>query len=48
MPNLFKRIPPYILHKASGLAVVALNCVDHYLGHFGSKENRSKYDDLLA
>ena len=48
MPTLTKRVPAYRLHKASDQAMVTLNCVDHYLGPFGSEESRAKYDRLLS
>jgi integrase len=44
-----RRNPPsYRLHKPSGQAVVTLNGKDIYLGLFGSRASREKYDQLIA
>lgn len=46
--SLSKRIPGYLLHKATGQARVRINGTDHYLGKFGSEESRRKYGELIA
>lgn len=42
------RIPSYRLHKPSGLAVVRLDGVDHYLGAHGTPASRELYERLVA
>ena len=42
------KLPTYRRHKPSGQAVLTLNAKDFYLGPFGSKASRAKYDQLLA
>lgn len=41
------RKPAYRRHKASGLAVCTLMGRDHYLGTFGSRASKRKYDQLI-
>ena len=48
MPRLTTRNPSYRLHKASSQAIVTLNGEDVYLGPYGSKESRQKYDRAVA
>lgn len=43
-----KSIPSYRKHKATGLAVVTLSGKDIYLGPFGTRASRSKYDIEIA
>ncbi len=43
-----KRVPGYLLHKASGQARVVLNGQTHYLGPHGSPESKAEYDRLIA
>ncbi|MBM4004458.1 MAG: hypothetical protein FJ295_14455 [Planctomycetes bacterium] len=43
-----KRKPAYLLHKPSGQARVRIDGKDVYLGKFGSKESKDRYDDLVA
>lgn len=43
-----KSIPSYRRHKASDQAVVTLSGKDVYLGPFGSRESRSRYDIEIA
>ena len=40
--------PKYRLHKRSGQAIVTLSGQDHYLGEYGSAENKSAYDRLIS
>jgi len=42
------RVPSYRLHKPSGLAVVTIAGVDHYLGPHGSADSRREYDRRIA
>jgi len=43
-----KRKPSYLLHKATGQARVRIDGKDEYLGEYGSRESRDRYDDLIA
>ena len=43
-----KRKPAYLLHKPTGQARVRIDSKDVYLGKFGSKESKDRYDDLVA
>jgi integrase len=43
-----KRTPSYCLHKGTGQAVVRIDGRDHYLGAFGTKESRHRYNQLIA
>ena len=43
-----KRVPGYLLHKASGQARVVLNGQTHYLGEHGTPESKAEYDRLIA
>jgi hypothetical protein len=49
-----KRKPSYLLHKPTGQARVRIDGKDHYLGAYdylgayGSRESRERYDDLIA
>lgn len=47
MPKL-RRKPAYSLHSATGQARVRIDGKDFYLGVYGSKESRERYDDLIA
>jgi hypothetical protein len=42
------RQPTYRKHKPSGQAVVTLYGKDHYLGHYGTKASKERYDCLIA
>jgi len=48
MPRLIYRKPTYRRHKSSGLAVVTLDGVDHYLGRHGSATSRTEYRRVIA
>ena len=48
MPKLIHATPCYRRHRASGQAIVTLNGHDHYLGPYGSKSSRVKYDPLIG
>ena len=48
MPTLTNCLPAYRLHKVSKQAVVTINYKMHYLGPFGSKESRQRYNALMA
>ena len=43
-----KKLPGYLLHKATGQARVRINGNDHYLGPFGSEQSRVAYGNLIA
>jgi integrase len=43
-----KSLPGYRKHLKSGQAVVTLNCVDHYLGPYGSKVSKNEYDRIIG
>ena len=43
-----KRKPSYLLHKSTGQARVRIDGKDVYLGRYGSRESRDRYDDLIA
>lgn len=47
MPRLINAVPKYRKHRGSGQALVVLNGQEHYLGRYGSKSARQKYDQLL-
>lgn len=47
-PARQKKLPSYLLHKASGQARVRINGKDHYLGPYGSEESRIAYGKLIA
>ena len=40
--------PACTLHKPTGEARVRIDGRDHYLGVYGSRESRLRYDDLIA
>ena len=42
------KYPGYVLHKASGKAVVRIKGKDYYLGRYGSPESKEKYHRLIA
>jgi len=48
MSRLFKKIPSYRLHKASGQAVVTLNGTDVYLGKHGLESSQEVYRKVIA
>ena len=48
MPRLINHNPKYRKHKPSGRAVVTLNGEDIYLGAYGAKPSREKYDKLIG
>ncbi len=48
MPKLLNSQPKCRRHKASGQAIVTLDCQDFYLGPHGSKISMSEYDRLVA
>ena len=43
-----KRKPSYLRHKPTGQARCRIDGTDCYLGPYGSKESRERYDDLIA
>ena len=48
MPRLIHSTPKYRHHRASGNAVVKIQGKDHYLGTYGTKASKAKYDRLIA
>jgi hypothetical protein len=42
------RQPSYHRHKATGQVVVTLNGKDIYLGQYGTRASKAKYDCLIA
>lgn len=42
------KVPGYLKHKPTGQARVRINGRDHYLGRYGSKESKERYDRLIA
>ncbi len=48
MPRLVQSVPKYQKHRASGQAVVAINCRDYYLGPHGTKASKLEYDRLIS
>ena len=42
------KYPGYVLHKASGQAVIRIKGKDYYLGRYGSPESKEKYHRLVA
>src|SRR5262245_46827535 len=42
-----KRRPSYLLHKQTGQARMKVNGKLYYLGEYGSRESRERYDDLI-
>jgi len=48
MPRLIHSTPKYRRHRASGQAIVTLDGVDHYLGRYGTKASKDKYDRLIG
>ena len=47
-PTGIKSTPTYCLHKSLGLAYVAIDGRQIYLGRYGSKESREKYDRVIG
>lgn len=48
MPRRRKGVqPPYLLHKASGLAYCTVQGHRHYLGAHGSPDSRRRYQDVI-
>lgn len=45
---LTKKKPEYLLHKATGQARVRINGRDIYLGKYGSRDSRERYDEQVA
>ncbi|MDB5390752.1 MAG: site-specific tyrosine recombinase [Planctomycetaceae bacterium] len=43
-----KKLPSYLLHKASGQARVRIDGHDFYLGPYGSEESRIEYGKLIS
>src|SRR5690242_486046 len=43
-----KSIPKYRKHRATGMALVTIGGVDHYLGPHGSKASIIQYDRLVG
>ena len=43
-----KSLPKYAKHRASGQAVVRLNCKDVYLGPHGTKTSKLEYDRVIG
>ncbi len=48
MSRRSQKFPSYSHHKASGQAIVRLDCVDHYLGPYGSEESHERYERAIA
>ena len=48
MPRLSFSVPKYSRHKASGQTVVTIQGRDHYLGPYGSKSSKHKYDQFVG
>lgn len=48
MPRLVQSVPKYRKHRASGQAIVEINCRRHYLGPHGSKASKIEYDRLIT
>ena len=48
MPRLVHKLPKYSLHKATGQARATIQGKDHYLGPYGSKARKYKYDRRIA
>jgi len=48
MPRLKHKLPSYCRHKASGQAVVTIDGRDVYLGRYGSRESKTKYEQVIA
>ncbi|MDP1561172.1 MAG: site-specific integrase [Pirellulaceae bacterium] len=48
MPKLTTGVPKYSRHKRSGKAVVYLNGAEVYLGTYGTKSSRDRYDAAIA
>jgi hypothetical protein len=48
MPRLTQLLPRYSKHKASGQAVVKFGGKLHYLGPYGSKKSKAKYQRLVG
>ncbi len=42
------RVPSYVLHRASGRAVVRIDGKDHYLGKYGSSESHQEYSRRIT
>ena len=47
-PDSTPRVPSYRRHKPSGQAVVSLNGRDVYLGRWGTKASKAKYERLIG
>jgi integrase len=47
MPKTARK-PSYLLHKPTGQARVRINGTDHYLGTYGTRESRDRYDALVS
>jgi len=43
-----KNLPGYLLHKASGQAIVVINGKTTYLGRYKSKASREEYERVIA
>ena len=48
MSSRHKKVPGYLLHKATGQALVVLNGKFHYLGKYGSDRSRQQYASLIS
>jgi len=47
MPRIYRGLPRYFLHKASGQGCVKLNGRFFYLGVYGTRRSREEYDRLI-
>ena len=48
MPRISSSVPKYSRHKASGQAVVTIQGKDNYLGPYGSRASKAKYNQLVG
>ncbi len=48
IPKLTRRVPKYSLHKTSGQALIKLGGKTFYLGKYGTKTSRRKYEKLAG
>lgn len=48
IPKLTRRVPKYSLHKTSGQALIKLGGKTFYLGKYGTKTSRCKYEKLVG
>ena len=43
-----RRIPGYLLHKATGQARVVIDVITYWLGAHGAPNSHNRYDDLVS